>query len=193
VPQTAPTHVTCSVFVFLPAWPGAGQGADVLSEVQCEIDPVCEVALKAEVASCGLTVVGWYHSHPTFVPVPSQCDCDNQRNYQVRPPWRCRRVVGAARLLRLNPILPPLPTSPPTHPPTPVGTLRNVWAGGGCALAPFPQLAVPSFVLLRRRSFGTTSPAWTPSWGSLCHPTTRTLQGACVRGGGGGGGWGGVG
>ena len=28
-------------------------------------------------------MVGWYHSHPCFVPTPSACDMENQSNYQV--------------------------------------------------------------------------------------------------------------
>ena len=50
---------------------------------EAEMDPVCEVMLKSEVESCGLQVVGWYHSHPTFEPVPSSVDITNQANYQI--------------------------------------------------------------------------------------------------------------
>ncbi len=60
------------------------QGGDIDGDVQCEMDPVCEVALKAEIMDvCGLSVVGWYHSHPAFAPVPSHCDVTTQSNYQV--------------------------------------------------------------------------------------------------------------
>lgn len=50
---------------------------------EAEMDPVSEVMLKSEVESCGLQVVGWYHSHPTFEPVPSSVDITNQANYQI--------------------------------------------------------------------------------------------------------------
>ena len=33
----------------------------------------------------GYLTVGWYHSHPTFVPDPSVRDIENQSVYQVRP------------------------------------------------------------------------------------------------------------
>ena len=59
------------------------QGHGVASSVQCEMDPIVEVDLRAEVEACGIQVVGWYHSHPTFEPTPSQCDIDNQCNYQA--------------------------------------------------------------------------------------------------------------
>lgn len=56
----------------------------VASHVQCEMDPLMEVKLRADVEAGGVSVVGWYHSHPVFEPRPSQCDIDNQSNYQVR-------------------------------------------------------------------------------------------------------------
>ena len=61
------------------AFPGRGvaSGSDV------EMDPVCEVELKARVEAEKLTVVGWYHSHPVFQPTPSGVDVDNQLNYQA--------------------------------------------------------------------------------------------------------------
>lgn len=59
------------------------QGDDVSAHVQCEMDPVEEVKIRGVIEASGLSVVGWYHSHPTFEPVPSQCDVDNQCNYQA--------------------------------------------------------------------------------------------------------------
>eukprot|EP00501_MAST-03F_sp_TOSAG23-6_P002507 GSMAST32.ASY1.ANO1.2644.1 assembled CDS len=47
-----------------------------------EMDPVTEVGLRSEVAAAGLKVVGWYHSHPTFEPIPSMVDVNNQASYQ---------------------------------------------------------------------------------------------------------------
>ena len=52
----------------------------------CEMDPVAEVEVKAEMERLGLSVVGWYHSHPTFAPLPSV------KVRGRRPPlFRCRR------------------------------------------------------------------------------------------------------
>lgn len=50
---------------------------------ECEMDPVVEVDLRAEIEEKGYKVVGWYHSHPTFQAIPSSCDIDNQANYQA--------------------------------------------------------------------------------------------------------------
>ena len=50
---------------------------------ECEMDPLVEVMLKEKITSQGLQVVGWYHSHPTFEPIPSMCDVDTQTNYQA--------------------------------------------------------------------------------------------------------------
>jgi len=60
------------------AFPGRGQasGRDV------EMDAVAAVELQAQVEAQNLKVVGWYHSHPVFEPIPSGVDIDNQLNYQ---------------------------------------------------------------------------------------------------------------
>mmetsp|Transcript_19540 Transcript_19540/g.34815 ORF Transcript_19540/g.34815 Transcript_19540/m.34815 type:complete len:623 (-) Transcript_19540:100-1968(-) len=50
---------------------------------ECEMDPLVEVELRQTIQDAGLTVVGWYHSHPTFECVPSSCDVSNQCNYQA--------------------------------------------------------------------------------------------------------------
>ncbi|KAI9594412.1 hypothetical protein BDF19DRAFT_444731 [Syncephalis fuscata] len=47
-----------------------------------EMDPTSECEVRQEIASRQLQVVGWYHSHPTFLPDPSLVDLENQRNYQ---------------------------------------------------------------------------------------------------------------
>ena len=62
---------------------GVVQDEGVKSNVQCEMDPLCEVQLRESMEHSGISVVGWYHSHPSFEPVPSQCDIDNQCNYQA--------------------------------------------------------------------------------------------------------------
>ena len=49
----------------------------------CEADPSSEIEVREAIKSAGLICVGWYHSHPTFQPLPSAKDCDNQANYQA--------------------------------------------------------------------------------------------------------------
>ncbi|QDZ21120.1 histone H2A deubiquitinase [Chloropicon primus] len=49
----------------------------------CEMDPASELDAKQKMDELGLKVVGWYHSHPTFKPNPSEKDIENQENYQA--------------------------------------------------------------------------------------------------------------
>ncbi|KAI8374315.1 uncharacterized protein BYT42DRAFT_615489 [Radiomyces spectabilis] len=51
--------------------------------IQCEMDPVSEMQAREVFEQKGLTVVGWYHSHPTFEPHPSVRDIENQASYQT--------------------------------------------------------------------------------------------------------------
>eukprot|EP00941_MAST-03F_sp_MAST-3F-sp1_P006331 g6331.t1 len=66
----------------LRAFPGRSICCSELSDREAEMDPVAEVVLRSEVAAAGMQVVGWYHSHPTFQPVPSMVDINNQATYQ---------------------------------------------------------------------------------------------------------------
>lgn len=56
-------------------------GSDARTSV--ELDPESEVEARAVMDQKSQRCIGWYHSHPTFEPTPSQKDCDNQRNYQA--------------------------------------------------------------------------------------------------------------
>ena len=47
-----------------------------------ELDPVAEYETRNVINDLGLTVVGWYHSHPKFKPNPSTIDIFNQNQYQ---------------------------------------------------------------------------------------------------------------
>lgn len=60
----------------------ARSGRSALREV--EMLPESDVMLRARIASKGLQVVGWYHSHPDarFTTEPSRVDIENQANYQ---------------------------------------------------------------------------------------------------------------
>ncbi len=48
-----------------------------------ELDPASEVEMRELVAQKNWRVVGWYHSHPTFLPNPSLIDLLNQKSYQA--------------------------------------------------------------------------------------------------------------
>ncbi|KAI7859624.1 hypothetical protein BDC45DRAFT_496457 [Circinella umbellata] len=51
--------------------------------IQCEMDPASEMKAREVFAEKGYSVVGWYHSHPTFEPHPSIRDIENQTSYQT--------------------------------------------------------------------------------------------------------------
>ncbi|CAG8433844.1 9607_t:CDS:2 [Ambispora gerdemannii] len=50
--------------------------------VNVEMDPTSETEVREAIQARNMRVVGWYHSHPTFVPDPSIVDIENQKNYQ---------------------------------------------------------------------------------------------------------------
>uniref|UniRef100_A0AAY4D449 Myb-like, SWIRM and MPN domain-containing protein 1 n=1 Tax=Denticeps clupeoides TaxID=299321 RepID=A0AAY4D449_9TELE len=50
--------------------------------LQCEMDPVSQTQASELLGVRGHSVVGWYHSHPTFDPNPSVRDMDTQAKYQ---------------------------------------------------------------------------------------------------------------
>ncbi|XP_056336943.1 histone H2A deubiquitinase MYSM1 [Danio aesculapii] len=50
--------------------------------LQCEMDPVSQTQASELLGVKGLSVVGWYHSHPAFDPNPSLRDIDTQAKYQ---------------------------------------------------------------------------------------------------------------
>jgi protein MYSM1 len=53
------------------------------NDVNVEMDPTSAIEKRQEIEERNMQVVGWYHSHPTFVPDPSLVDIENQRNYQM--------------------------------------------------------------------------------------------------------------
>ncbi|KAL1916681.1 uncharacterized protein VTP21DRAFT_5385 [Calcarisporiella thermophila] len=61
------------------------------NHVNVEMDPASELEVRQRITELNMRVVGWYHSHPTFVPDPSLTDIQNQTNYQ-----RLFRDAGAA-------------------------------------------------------------------------------------------------
>ena len=50
--------------------------------VSVEMEPGSASEATNAIQRSGMTVVGWYHSHPLFQPSPSVCDINNQSNYQ---------------------------------------------------------------------------------------------------------------
>jgi proteasome lid subunit RPN8/RPN11 len=78
----------------------AKTGRDAFSEV--EMDPESDVEVRTRIVQKGMSIVGWYHSHPFFSTDPSEVDVENQHNYQtllfggapyvaaiVTPYWEC--------------------------------------------------------------------------------------------------------
>ncbi|KAI9268037.1 hypothetical protein BDA99DRAFT_354059 [Phascolomyces articulosus] len=53
------------------------------NDVNVEMDPTSAIETRQLIEEKNMTVVGWYHSHPTFIPDPSIVDLENQRNYQI--------------------------------------------------------------------------------------------------------------
>lgn len=52
------------------------------THVNVEMDPESAHRATTAIKNTGMSVVGWYHSHPTFQPDPSICDIQNQSQYQ---------------------------------------------------------------------------------------------------------------
>jgi len=51
-------------------------------QTDVEMDPVGQIHATEAIANHGMSVVGWYHSHPDFQPNPSITDIENQASYQ---------------------------------------------------------------------------------------------------------------
>ncbi|KAI9484100.1 MAG: hypothetical protein EXX96DRAFT_477891 [Benjaminiella poitrasii] len=53
------------------------------NDVNVEMDPTSAIETRQKIEERQMKVIGWYHSHPTFIPDPSLVDIENQRNYQM--------------------------------------------------------------------------------------------------------------
>src|SRR5256885_1922849 len=53
------------------------------SSKNVEMDPESAVETREIIQKQGLSIIGWYHSHPTFCPDPSLKDIDTQSAYQM--------------------------------------------------------------------------------------------------------------
>jgi proteasome lid subunit RPN8/RPN11 len=88
LPSPAETKAETTIYI-MEAFPAlcveakvlARTGRDALSEV--EMDPESDVDVRTRIAEKGMSVVGWYHSHPFFSTDPSEVDVENQHNYQT--------------------------------------------------------------------------------------------------------------
>ncbi|KAJ1959310.1 hypothetical protein IWQ62_004661 [Dispira parvispora] len=68
------------------------------ASVNVEMDPTSEFEVRQAILDRDLQVVGWYHSHPCFLPDPSLVDLENQCNYQslfANQTTRAEPFVGA--------------------------------------------------------------------------------------------------
>ncbi|KAM7287417.1 histone H2A deubiquitinase MYSM1 isoform X1 [Ixodes scapularis] len=74
----------------------------VSTGLECEMDSVSQTLSMECLMGKGYDVVGWYHSHPTFVPNPSVRDVTTQRDYQAMFSGQGRPFVAAI----LSPYLP---------------------------------------------------------------------------------------
>ncbi|XP_067085792.1 histone H2A deubiquitinase MYSM1 [Osmerus mordax] len=54
----------------------------VSTGLQCEMDPLSQTQACEQLSALGHSVVGWYHSHPTFHPNPSLRDIHTQDQFQ---------------------------------------------------------------------------------------------------------------
>ncbi|CAN8004495.1 unnamed protein product [Ixodes hexagonus] len=80
----------------------------VSTGLECEMDSVSQTLAMECLMGKGYDVVGWYHSHPTFVPNPSVRDLSTQREYQAMFSGQGRPFVAAI----LSPYLPLNATAP---------------------------------------------------------------------------------
>lgn len=81
-PQSMVFMISCVGIVVREAFPcrsiETGQ-----NDVNVEMDPTSAIETRQIIEERNMKVVGWYHSHPTFIPDPSLIDIENQRNYQT--------------------------------------------------------------------------------------------------------------
>lgn len=58
------------------------EGRSAANEVEMEPESMLEVSMQ--IASKGMSIVGWYHSHPYFSAAPSEIDVENQFTQQTQ-------------------------------------------------------------------------------------------------------------
>ena len=60
----------------------AVNNGDATTSQNVEMDAESEFEVRTVIQNSNMQVVGWYHSHPTFMPEPSIRDIKNQDSYQ---------------------------------------------------------------------------------------------------------------
>lgn len=76
--------------------------------------PVSQLESSEMVSKQGLSIVGWYHSHPDFAPAPSEIDVDTQHMLQesfketglpfvglIISPWHFTHYVSTYRQVNI--------------------------------------------------------------------------------------------
>lgn len=116
----------------------------VSTDLECEMDSVSQTQAMESLLERGCDVVGWYHSHPTFVPNPSVRDLATQRDYQALFSNQGRPFVAAI----LSPFLPLDAASPPAKG---LATRTKWWVvredDFGCSGSGSPALVPYSFTV----------------------------------------------
>ncbi|CAO3695717.1 unnamed protein product [Umbelopsis ramanniana] len=79
------------------------------NDVNVEMDPTSAIEVRQQIEDQNMQVVGWYHSHPTFVPDPSLMDIENQKSYQTQ--WRDEHTLEPFVGAIVGPYDPKLPGS----------------------------------------------------------------------------------
>ncbi|GLH08230.1 Histone H2A deubiquitinase MYSM1 [Gryllus bimaculatus] len=77
------------------------------SGVHCDMCPVSQTEASEKLQGANLEVVGWYHSHPTFLPNPSLQDLSTQSNIQQ---WFSQTAASPIVSFILAPYCPINPT-----------------------------------------------------------------------------------
>ena len=92
-------HVKERVVEIVAAFPCRSLSDTEDQSVNVEMDPVSELQIRHIIGARGLSIVGWYHSHPTFQSDPSVRDIENQTAYQLlfRTQQEKKRQRDAAR------------------------------------------------------------------------------------------------
>jgi histone H2A deubiquitinase len=66
--------------------------SQVMSLTECEMDPFSELQACEFFSKKGCSMIGWYHSHPTFPSNPSRRDLETQALYQKLYEWSSPEV-----------------------------------------------------------------------------------------------------
>lgn len=122
----------------------------VSTGMQCEMDPLSQTQACEALALLGFSVVGWYHSHPTFHPNPSLRDIHTQDQFQS---YFSR---GGAPFIGMI-VSPYNPSNASPHSQTTCLLVREHQDTAGCQKLPYrfdflPSQDIPDWEQLMRRA-----------------------------------------